>query len=378
MTIPIYVTRPFLPPLEELLPSLEKIWERRILTNGGPFHAELETALADYLGVKCLSLFNNATIALITALQSLELQGEVITTPFSFVATAHSILWRGLKPVFVDIDEHTLNITPKAVEAAITPNTTAILPVHVYGTPCDVEGMADVARRHNLKILYDAAHAFNVKIRGTSVLGHGDLSVISFHATKIYNTFEGGAIITSDPEMKKKIDFLKNFGFAGEDTVLTSGINGKMNEFQAAVGLLQLKYIASIIEKRRVIDNWYRVHLHDVPGIRFVLQLPEVEHNYSYFPILVDERFPGGRDGLYDTLRKHDIYARRYFYPLISDIPMYRSNPSSIPSKLPTAHRVAAQVLCLPIYPELDIDTLERILAVITDASRVVVTGPKK
>jgi dTDP-4-amino-4,6-dideoxygalactose transaminase len=310
---PIYVTQPTLPPLEELIPYLERIWASHKLTNGGPFHKQLEDALCEYLGVSHLSLFTNGTLALVTAFQALRISGEVITTPFSFVATAHSLLWNGIKPVFVDIDPHTLNIDPSRIESAITPHTTAILPVHCYGTPCASQAIQAIADRYNLKVIYDAAHAFGVKDESGSILGYGDLSVLSFHATKVFNTFEGGAIVCPDLKTKKHIDELKNFGFVSEVDVIAPGINGKMSEFQAAVGLLQLQRIDDAIARRRQIDALYRKLLGGVQGIRC---LPPAAHwvaNYSYFPILVGSDYPQSRDELYQQLQENGIFGRRYF-----------------------------------------------------------------
>jgi len=359
----IPVTQPFLPPLDELHAYLEKIWQDKCLTNNGPFLQQLEGELAEYLGVPHVSLLANGTIALVVAMQALGIKGEVITTPFSFVATAHSLLWNGIKPVFVDIDPVTLNLDPNKVEAAITPQTTAILPVHVYGRPADVDRLQGIADAHGLKLVYDAAHAFAVRHRGASLLGHGDMSVLSFHATKVFNTFEGGAIVCRDEETKRRIYFLKNFGIADEVTVVAPGINGKMNEFQAALGLLQLKYIDRCIAKRREIDKVYREELVGIPGIQFLSILPETESNYAYFPILVGPDYALTRDGLYQKLRERDIHARRYFYPLISDFPMYRGLSSAVPENLPIAKRIADQVLCLPIYPDLTRDDQERVIS---------------
>lgn len=363
----IFVTQPLMPPLEEFIPYLEEIWENKWLTNAGPFHQEFEKKLAEYLGVEHLAPFANGTLALVTALQSLRITGEVITTPFSFVATAHSLLWNGIKPVFVDIDPKTFNLDPEKIEAAITPHTTAILPVHVYGHPCEVERIQKIADTYGLKVIYDAAHAFGVTYKGKSLLKHGDLSILSFHATKVFNTFEGGAIVCPDEKTKKRIDDLKNFGYAGEVTVVATGINAKMNEVQAAFGLLQLKYVDKAIEMRRQIDSQYRAHLSSVPGITCPPLPADTTYNYSYFPILVGKEYPLLRDELNDKLRQHEIYARRYFYPLISEFPMYRSLPSAAPTNLPVAKKAADQVLCLPIYPELDNDSIKRITAIIAD-----------
>jgi dTDP-4-amino-4,6-dideoxygalactose transaminase len=359
---PIYVTRPHLPPLEELVPMLQEIWESRVLTNGGPFHQRLEQSLCEFLGVPHISLFNNCTIGLITALQALRINGEVITTPFSFVATAHSLLWNGITPVFVDIDPETLNIDPDRIEAAITPRTTAILAVHCYGTPCDVDRIEEIARRYNLRVIYDAAHAFGVKCHCGSVLNHGDLSVLSFHATKVFNTFEGGAIVCQTAEMKHRIDQLKNFGFVDEITVTSPGINGKMNELQAAVGLLQLRDFHEVMTKRRAVDESYRRGLANVPGVR-CLPTRQTEHsNFSYFPIFVGPDYPLSRDRLYEILKEDGLYCRRYFYPLISKFPMYAGLPSSSHSNLPVAFQTAQQMLCLPIYPDLPAETVRIVI----------------
>jgi len=362
---PIYVTQPFLPPLEEFQPYLKQIWENKWLTNNGPFHQELEKKLADYFGVEHIALFANGTLALVTALQALRITGEVITTPFSFVATAHSLLWNGIKPVFVDIDPETFNLDPEKIEAAITPHTTAIMPVHVYGKPCDVEKIQNIADIYGLKVIYDAAHAFGVKYKGESLLKHGDLSVLSFHATKVFNTFEGGAIICPDAKMKVRIDDLKNFGFHDEVTVVAPGINAKMNELQAAFGLLQLKHIDKAIDRRREKDHLYRVGLSSVTGIFCPILPTDTIYNYSYFPILIEKEYPLLRDELNDKLRQQEIFARRYFYPLISEFPMYRGLQSAAQSNLPVATKIAQQVLCLPIYPELVNESVTRIASII-------------
>lgn len=365
---PIYVTQPFLPPLEEFIPYLEKIWANKILTNGGPFHQQLEKELCDYLGVNHISLFTNGTIALVTALQALRITGEVITTPYSFVATAHSLLWNGIKPVFVDVDPKTLNLDPAKIEAAITPQTTAIMPVHCYGHPCDVDAIQKISDNYNLKVIYDAAHAFGVKCHCGSVLNHGDLSVLSFHATKVFNTFEGGAIICPDAKTKLRIDQLKNFGFVDETTVVAPGINGKMSELNAAFGLLQLKHIAGALARRKEIDLAYRTHLTGIQGIHCLSDAGEVESNHSYFPILVQSDYPLSRDALYHKLKGHGIFARRYFYPLISDFPMYRSMPSAKHDNLPVAVDASAKVLCLPIYSNLQPEEQQRMIDLIRDA----------
>ena len=357
----IYVTKPFLPPLEELQPYLEKIWSNRQLTNAGPFHQLFEQTLCDYLGVNNISLFANGTLALVTALQALRITGEVITTPYSFVATAHSLLWNGIKPVFVDIDPITLNLDPNKLEAAITPKTTAILPVHVYGRPCAVDHIQTIADNYGLKVIYDAAHAFGVEDNEGSILRHGDLSILSFHATKVFTTFEGGAIISPNDKIKRRIDNLKNFGFIDETIVVAPGINGKMNEFQAAVGLLQLNYIDTSFEQRAKIDSRYRTLLADLPGIQCLPLPSSKQHNYSYFIIMVGSDYPLSRDELYNYLRQKNIIARRYFFPLISDFPMYRSFASANKENIPVATSIAQQVLCLPIYPDLDLAVVDKI-----------------
>lgn len=358
------VTSPLLPPLEEFIPYLEHIWDSRRLTNGGPFHEQLEKELADYLGVEHLCLFANGTLALVTALQALRVTGEVITTPYSFVATAHSLLWNGLKPVFVDIDPVTCNIDPSRIEEAITPATTAILPVHCYGIPCDSEKIQRIADNYGLKVIYDAAHAFGVMKGGESILRQGDLAILSFHATKVFNTFEGGAIVCQDLKTKKRIDYLKNFGFADEVTVVAPGINGKMSEVNAAFGLLQLRYIDAAIERRKVIHEKYRTALQDVKGINCEWPYGE-KHNYSYFPILVNEEYPICRDDLYERFRSKEILVRRYFYPLISDFPMYRGLDSVLSGALASARSVSDRVLCLPIYDSMTECVLDEVVSII-------------
>ena len=363
----IYVTQPSLPPLKEFIPYLEKIWESRWITNNGPFHKQLEKELADFLGVKHVCLLANGTLALMLALKALDITGEVITSPFSFVATAHSILWNNSEPVFCDIEEKTLNIDPFKIEQLITENTTAIMPVHVYGHPCDNDKIQAISKKHNLKVIYDAAHAFNVKQDDNSILNWGDLSILSFHATKVFNTFEGGAIVCHNEAMKNCINYLKNFGFAGETSVVTTGINAKMNEIQAAIGLLQLKYIKQNIKKREEIAKYYRNNLKEIEGIRFFKDFKKVNHNYSYFPILIDEdKFGKSRDDVYKLLKKHNIYSRRYFYPLITKFAPYNILTSARPVKLPVAEKVAKQVLCLPIFSELDINTVQQIVSLIS------------
>ena len=373
---PIYVTQPDLPPLDEFMPYLQQIWDSKVLTNGGPFHQQLEAALAEYLGVKHISLFTNATIALVTALQSLRISGEVITTPYSFVATAHSLLWNGIKPVFVDIDPDTLNLDPSKIEAAITPQTTAIMPLHCYGRPCDVNAIQSLADNYNLKVIYDAAHAFGVRQQGQSILQHGDLSVLSFHATKVFNTFEGGAIISPDARTKQHIDHLKNFGFVNETTVVATGINGKMSEFNAALGLLQLKHVDKAIARRQAIDAHYRDLLANVPGIRLLAPVKDTESNQSYFPILVEPNYPLSRDALYYQMKEAGIHGRRYFYPLISDFPMYRGLPTAHAAHLPVANATASKVICLPIYPALSDDDVQRVAAMII-APSIPISIPK-
>jgi dTDP-4-amino-4,6-dideoxygalactose transaminase len=368
---PIYVTQPYLPPLEEFIPYLQEIWDSKILTNSGPFHQKLEKSLADYLGVEHLALVANGTLGLVTALQALRVTGEVITTPYSFVATAHSLLWNGITPVFVDIDPDTLNLDPAKIEAAITPRTTAIMPVHCYGHPCDVEAIQRIADNYNLKVIYDAAHAFGVRDSGGSVLRHGDLSVLSFHATKTFNTFEGGAIICPDAKTKQRINHLKNFGFVDELTVVAPGINSKMGEVNAAFGMLQLAHIDQALDRRAQIASRYRELLAGVAGLHCPPACGSGITNNSYFPVLVDEDFPIGRDALYEALREQNIHARRYFYPLISDFPMYRGLPSATRANLPVAARLSSQVLCLPIYPALSDEDVERIAALVRAAGRV-------
>ena len=362
---PIYVTQPYLPPLEDFIPYLEQIWENKVLTNNGPFHKQLEQALCNYLGVEHLALFTNGTIALVTALQALRISGEVITTPYSFVATTHSLLWNNIKPVFVDIDPVTCNLDPGRIEEAITPQTTAIMPVHCYGNPCAVERIQKIADTYGLKVIYDAAHAFGVQYKGESLLRHGDLSVLSFHATKVFNTFEGGAIVCPDAKTKQRIDYLKNFGFADEVTITAPGINGKMSEFNAAFGLLQLKHIDDALARRKQIETRYREALADVAGISLLPMPPDTTGNASYFPILVGEGYPLSRDALYQSMKDVGINGRRYFYPLISDMPMYRGLASAAPENLTEAQRVADQVLCLPIYPDLTDDDVGRSVAII-------------
>jgi dTDP-4-amino-4,6-dideoxygalactose transaminase len=363
-----YVTQPFMPPLSEFVRHLEKIWESKLLTNGGPFHEQLEKELCAYLGVGHISLFSNGTIALISALQALQITEEVITTPFSFVATTHSLIWNGNRPVFVDINPITLNIDPEKIEAAITPQTRAIMPVHCYGNPCDTNAIKKIADKYDLRVIYDAAHAFGVTDASGTILRHGDLSVLSFHATKVFNTFEGGAIIAHDKKTKNLIDNLKNFGIVDETTVIGPGINGKMSEINASFGLLQLKYVDQAINRRAEVDRIYRERLDKLPGITCLPKLGQHAANFSYFPILVTDSFALDRDNLYHLLKKCGINSRRYFYPLISEYQMYRGLPSASESNLPVATAVAKKILCLPIYPELDPETQERIIRTIESA----------
>lgn len=362
----ITVTSPLLPDLKEFEKMLEDIWQRKWLTNNGFYHKELEKALAEYLDVPYLSLFTNGTLPLITALQAMRITGEVITTPYSFVATTHSIWWNNLKPVFVDVEEETGNIDPEKIEAAITPQTTAIMPVHVYGTPCNTKRIQEIADIYGLKVIYDAAHAFGVNVNGKSILENGDMSTLSFHATKVYNTVEGGALICRDEATKKRIDYLKNFGFAGETTVVAPGINSKMDELRAAYGLLNLQQVDQAIAKRKHVAELYRAVLKDIPGIRFLNDIEGVRHNYSYFPIFITENEYGmSRDSIYEKLKENNILGRRYFYPLISNFPVYRGLESASPENLPIATKLADQVLCLPIYADLSDTDIERILKVV-------------
>lgn len=359
------VTQPFLPPLDEFRPYLEEIWRRKWVTNNGMFHRQLEEQLCEYLGVEHLSLFANGTLALITALQALKITGEVITTPFSFVATTHALHWNGIKPVFADIDPVSMNLDPVKIEAAITPQTTAILPVHVYANPCDVERIETIADTYGLRVIYDAAHAFGVRIGDRSILEYGDMSVLSFHGTKVFNTFEGGAIICRDAKTKRRIDNLKNFGFVDETTVVAPGINGKMNEVQAAFGLLQLKYMDHVNTERARIDARYRKAFRNVRGLS-LHEVPEhCTRNYAYFPLLITPEFPVNRDDVYAELRAQQIAARRYFYPLISEFPMYRGLPSSGEHNLPVATALSRQVLCLPIFPDLEESAQEQIIEIV-------------
>ncbi len=357
----INVTKPFLPPLEEFLPYLEQIWENKWLTNNGPYHQQFERELARYLGVPHICLFANGTLALLTALQVLGIEGEVITTPYTFVATSHALVWNKLTPVFVDVDPIYGNLDPNMIEKAITNKTSAILPVHVYGNPCETEMIQKIADKYKLKVIYDAAHAFGVEQKGESILNAGDLSIMSFHATKVFNTFEGGAIVCHSPEMKHHIDNLKNFGFRGETTVEEVGINGKMNEVQAAMGLLQLKYIEVALKQRKAIVLEYRALLSSVKGVRLLEDVPDTETNASYFPIFINKDYPRSRDEVYIKLKEQGILARRYFYPLISDFPSYNHLACSSEDNLQVARCLAEEVLCLPIFPELSNNEVKRI-----------------
>lgn len=361
----LQVTRPDLPPLDEFVKSLGKIWQERWVTNNGQFHQQFEKALADYLGVKYVSLFSNGTIALVTALQVLRITGEVITTPYSFVATSHALLWNGVTPVFCDIEPDTLNLDPEKLEALITPETSAILPVHVYGNPCNTQKLQHIADTYGLNLIYDACHAFGVRQNNQSILNNGDLSVLSFHGTKIFTTMEGGAIVTSDEKLKQRIDYLKNFGYADEVTVMAAGINGKMNEMQAALGLLQLNYIDDRISNRKKTTEWYRNELAHLPEIKLLNEFASVEHNYAYFPIFINRNADVQRDDLYEFLKENDIYARRYFYPLISHFPMYRGLPSANPENLTIAEKVTKQVICLPLYADLTYEQVKKVCSLI-------------
>jgi dTDP-4-amino-4,6-dideoxygalactose transaminase len=359
----ITVTSPLLPSLDDFIPYLQDIWQRKWLTNNGHYHKELERTLCEYLKVPNICLFTNGTLPLMCALQALRITGEVITTPYSFVATTHALWWNGIKPVFVDIEPETCNIDVNKIEAAITPKTTAIMPVHVYGNPCDTEGIQEIADNYGLKVIYDAAHAFGVEVNGKSILEAGDMSTLSFHATKVYNTIEGGALICHDDKTKARIDYLKNFGFAGETTVVAPGINGKMDEVRSAYGLLNLKQVDAAIEARRQIAIQYREGLKDVKGIRFMDDISGVRHNYAYFPIFVDvEEYGMTRDELYVKMQEHNVLGRRYFYPLISEFSTYRGFDSSRMENLPVAHKVANEVICLPMYAALTTRDVVRIL----------------
>lgn len=361
----ITVTSPLLPNLDELNELLKQIWDSKWITNNGSFHQQLEVALAEYLKVPFVSLFTNGTLPLITALQALRITGEVITTPYSFVATTHALWWNGIKPVFVDIDRKTGCIDPNKIEAAITPKTTAIMPVHVYGKPCDTKRIQDIADKYGLKVIYDAAHAFGVEVNGESVLNAGDISTLSFHATKVYNTIEGGAMIMHDAKIKQRIDYLKNFGFAGETEVVAPGINSKMDEIRSAYGLLNLRQVDKAIESRHQVAIKYRKVLKDIDGIEFWEDMPGVKHNYSYFPIFVHKSYGLTRDSLYFKMKEQGVLGRRYFYPLISDFSTYRNLPSATKENLPVATKMAEQVICLPMHHALSDEDVERVLTCI-------------
>ena len=365
---PLTVTSPLLPDFEEFYLLLKEIWDSKWITNNGQFHQQLENALCEYLGVEYLSLFTNGTLPLITALQAMHITGEVITTPYSFVATTHALWWNGIKPVFVDIDSSNCGIDPEKIESAITSRTTAIMPVHCYGKPCDTERIQAIADKYGLKVIYDAAHAFGVEVNGESILKQGDMSTLSFHATKVYNTAEGGALIVKDAETKKRIDYLKNFGFAGETEVVAPGINSKMDEIRAAFGLLNLKQVDEAIEKRHQVAIKYREALRNVKGIRFFDDMPGVKHNYSYFPIFVNaDEFGMTRDELYSKMKEQGIYGRRYFYPLISSFSTYKGLPSAAPENLPMATRIANEVICLPIHHLLSEKEIDKVINLIIE-----------
>src|SRR5574344_736421 len=367
----ITVTSPLLPSLDDFIPYLKDIWDRKWLTNNGHYHQELEAALAKYLCVEYISLFTNGTLPLITALQAMRITGEVITPPYSFVATTHSIWWNGLTPVFVDVDPATGNLDPQRIEAAITPKTTAIMPVHVYGNPCDIEAIQEIVDRYGLAVIYDAAHAFNVKRHGRTILDAGDMNTLSFHATKTYNTVEGGALICHDARTKKRIDYLKNFGFAGETTVVAPGINSKMDEIRAAYGLCNLKHIDAAIEARKNVAIKYREALQNVSGISLFEERKNITYNYSYFPIFINEKEYGmSRDALYEKMKSRNILGRRYFYPLISSFAIYRGLPSTAPANLPVASRMAEEVICLPMYATLTDEDVARVIDAVKEARK--------
>jgi len=367
----IYVTSPRLPDLSEFTQMLEKMWESKQLTNNGTFHREFETKLADYLEVPYCSLFCNGTLALMIGLKALRISGEVITTPFTFVATTHALHWNNIKPVFCDIEPDTFNLDPAKIEALITDRTTAIMPVHVFGNPCQVEEIQAIADTYGFKVIYDAAHAFGVRIEGVPLAEFGDLSVLSFHATKVFNTVEGGAVVHKKPKLKKQVDFFKNFGFANETTIIGTGINAKQNELLSAFGLLQLESFEQEVADRRKIAIRYRENLEGVNGVRCLQDIAGVQHNYSYLPVLIDLKGKEStRDDLYHHLREHGIFSRRYFYPLISRIPAYCNLPSADASKLPVAERVAEQILCLPIYGDLSLSIVDDICMMISEKTR--------
>lgn len=362
----ITVTSPLLPDLEEFHKLLKEIWDSKWITNNGSFHKQLEKELAAYLKVPYISLFTNGTLPLITALQALRITGEVITTPYSFVATTHSLWWNGIKPVFVDVDPSNCGLDPAKIEAAITPKTTAIMPVHCYGKPCDTRAIQEIADKYGLKVIYDAAHAFGVEVNGESILNSGDMSTLSFHATKVYNTIEGGALVMHDEKTKQRIDYLKNFGFANETTVVAPGINSKMDEMRAAYGILNLRQVDAAIAARQNVANVYRDALRGVEGITFFDDMPGVRHNYSYFPIFIDaEKFGKTRDQLYFEMREANVLGRRYFYPLISEFSTYRGLPSATRENLPEAYKLADTVLCLPMHHDLSEEDINRVLEII-------------
>ena len=367
----IFITRPQLPSLEKLQPYLEEIWDNKILTNNGPFHKRFEKELANYLEVEQVNLFTNGTIALLVGLQALCIKGEVITTPFSFVATTHVLKWNGITPVFCDIENKSLNIDPNKIEMLISPKTTAIMPVHIYGYPCDTDKIQAIADKYSIKVIYDAAHAFGTKLNNKNFLLEGDMSVLSFHGTKLFNTFEGGAIVSSNEEFKKRIDYLKNFGIADEETVTEPGINGKMNEFQSIIGLLSLETVEEEIANRKKIAEIYFELLADIKGIKVFNQFDGYEYNYAFFPILIDEKeFSASRDRVYDELKKNNIFTKKYFYPLISNMPSYRSLPSAAKKNLPVANKISEQILCLPIYGTLKSDSVNKIVEIIKTSGR--------
>ena len=363
------VTQPTMPPIEKYQELVQAIWDSKWLTNNGQFHQEFERRLGEYLGAEHVSLFCNGTIALMVALQTLRInEGEVITTPFTFPATAHVLYWNRIRPVFCDIDDTTFNLDPGRIERLISPDTKAIMPVHVFGNPCNIEGIQEIADRHGLDVIYDAAHAFGVRYKGRPIVEAGDLSVLSFHATKLFTSIEGGAIVSKTGGGKKRVDFLKNFGFANEETVIGPGINGKMNEFQAAFGLLQLDMINNEIANRRRLTAVYRKGLAGVPGIRVQNDLPDVAHNYAYFPVLVNEEEYGiSRDALYTGLKDFNVFTRKYFYPLCTQFSCYSALPSAAPANLPVAERVARRVLCLPLYGTLKDETVRTICTVMRE-----------
>ena len=357
----IFITKPFLPPLDEYIKYLEKIWSSKQLTNNGPFHQKFEKELANYLGVKYVSLFNNATTGLLVAIKALELKGEIITTPYSFIATSHSIMWNGLTPVFVDTDSQAGNLNPKKVEEAINDNTGGIIAVHNYGIPGDVDGLRNVAEKYNLPLIYDAAPAMGVKYKGNSIFEFGDLAIVSFHATKIFTTFEGGAIISHSKEIKAKIDSLKNFGIDGPELVSGLGTNGKMHEEEAALGLLQLKYLDKNISKRKDIYEFYINSLESINNIRILSLTKFLKYNYAYFPVFFNEGILV-RDKIYNKLQENNIFCRKYWYPLITNHSMYRS---LVGYDLPNARKLSESVLCLPIYPDLDIEDVKTVIEII-------------